>query len=146
MQLTDTVNSCKGRLHLEIYKAGRLVETDDGDNLVIDMGRSILAGLIGGKDTGKYITHIGVGSNAVNPDYGDTGLSQQYLIQVDSATYDGKNVRFDFVIGNGDANGLAIREYGLFFNDGRLFSRRVRQSTIGKESDIEIKGYWEIRF
>ena len=44
------------------------------------------------------------------------------------------------------ANGMAIREFGLFFADNTLFSRRVRKSTIGKEDDIQITGYWEIYF
>lgn len=146
MQLIDTPISCKGVLHLDIYRNGKLVDSDEGNNLVIDMGRSILAGMLGGQDAGRFITHIGVGTGSTPPDNGNTGLTSQYLIKTDSTTYDGKNVRFNFTIGNGDANGLSIREYGLFFNDGRLFSRRVRTSTIGKESDIEIKGYWEIRF
>ena len=61
-----------------------------------------------------------------------------------SVEYANNKVKFNFTIGTNVANGMAIREFGLFFADGTIFSRRVRASAIGKESDIEITGYWEI--
>ena len=145
MQISDTAISCNGRLYLEVYKDGRLIDKDHGDNLVVTVGRTTLAGLLGGRDTGKFITQIGFGSGTNPANDTDTGLTQTAMINIDGVTYTGTDVRFNFTLGLGDANGLAIREYGLFFNDGKLFSRRVRSSVISKENDIEIKGYWEIK-
>ena len=146
MQIIDTVANCSGRLYLEVYKSGALINKDTGDNLVVNIGRSTLAGLLGGRDAGKFITHIGVGSGMTPTNDTDTALAQQTLVGIDGVVYSGNVVRFNFTLGYGNANGIAIREYGLFFTDGTLFSRRVRNSVISKESDIEIKGYWEIRF
>ena len=66
------------------------------------------------------------------------------LIDIGSVEYDTAKVRFNFEIGTNQANGVSIREFGLFFADGTLFSHRVRKSVIGKENDIKISGYWDI--
>lgn len=144
MQFMDTLNNCNGKLFLEVRKNGKIIEVDNGSNLIVDVGRMKLVGVLGGKDVGKLIDRIGVGSGSSPADYGDKNLTQQVLIPLTSTEYDGKKVRFNFVIGNSDANGVVIREFGLFFNDGTLFSRRVRKSSIGKENDIELTGHWDI--
>ena len=74
----------------------------------------------------------------------DTGLTNGVLVDIESVDYEGTSVKFNFCVGTGQANGLNVREFGLFFADGTMFSHRVRQSVIGKESDIEITGFWEI--
>jgi hypothetical protein len=45
-----------------------------------------------------------------------------------------------------EANGKAIREFGLLTEDGTLFARRIRANPIYKESDISIEGEWIIIF
>lgn len=138
------VQAVRGHVHLEIRKNGQLIDMEDDHNVVVTGGRSKLAGLLGGRDAGKYITQVGVGTNAAAATESDTNLTDRVLIPVSSADYEGAKVRFNFTIGSGQANGLTIRELGLFFSDNTMFSRRVRRSAIGKEDDIEINGYWDI--
>jgi hypothetical protein len=45
-----------------------------------------------------------------------------------------------------EANGMAIREFGLLTANGTLFARRIRANPIYKESDISIEGEWIIIF
>ena len=134
----------RGHVHLEVRKSGELIDVDDDHNVVVSGGRAMLAGVLGGRDAGKYITQVGVGTSAAAATESDTDLASKALIAISSATYDGAKVRFNFTIGSGQANGLTIRELGLFFSNGTMFSRRVRKSAIGKEDDIEIAGYWDI--
>jgi hypothetical protein len=138
------VQAVRGHVHLEIRKNGQLIDMEDDHNVVVTGGRSKLAGLLGGRDAGKYITLVGVGTNAAAATEADTNLTDRVLIPVSNAAYEGAKVRFNFTIGSGQANGLTIRELGLFFSDNTMFSRRVRRSAIGKEDDIEINGYWDI--
>ena len=134
----------RGYVHLEVRKNGKLIDVDDDHNVVVNGGRAMLAGILGGRDAGKYITQVGVGTSATAATESDTDLVGKVLIAISGATYDGAKVRFNFTIGSGQANGLTIRELGLFFSNGTMFSRRVRKSAIGKEDDIEIAGYWDI--
>ena len=99
-----------------------------------------------GGNYNSRITKVGVGSGSAPASDTDTGLTDTFLIPIQSTEYAGTKVRFNFTLGNADANGLLIRELGLFFADDVMFSRRVRKSIIGKEDDISIAGYWEIYF
>ena len=71
-------------------------------------------------------------------------MTDAVLVNVTSVECEGTSVKFNFCVGTNEGNGLNVREFGLFFDDGTMFSRRVRQTVIGKESDIEIVGFWEI--
>ena len=141
----ESVRELRGRVHLEVRHSGRLVIKEDDHNLIVEAGRAKLAKLLGGGYTGR-ITHVGVGTGQDPAEPGDTGLSDAVLVPVGNAEYEATSVRFPFEFGTEDANGLLIREFGLFFGDGSMFSRRVRKSIIGKESDIKITGFWEIYF
>nr|DAX35155.1 MAG TPA: tail-collar fiber protein [Bacteriophage sp.] len=141
----DTLAALRGAVHLAVYKNGKLLFEETDHNLIVTTGREKLARLIGGDYTG-CITKVGVGTGSAPASDTDTGLTDAVLVPVQSTSYAGTKARFDFIIGNGDANGLLIRELGLFFGDGVMFSRRVRKSIIGKEDDISITGYWEIYF
>lgn len=133
----------RGSVHLEVRKAGRLVEVETDHNLIVAVGRAKLAKLLGGGYSG-HITQIGVGTGSAAAADGDTALTDAVMIPLDSTEYDGAKVKFNFTIGTGTANGINIREFGLFFADGTMFSHRVRKSVIGKEDDLKITGYWEI--
>lgn len=137
-------HAVRGDVHLEVKKNGIVIDVSDEHNVVVIGGRSVLAGLLGGRDSGKYITHVGVGTSSNAATENDTDLVGKVLIAVSGATYDGPKVRFNFTIGSSQANGMTIRELGLFFANGVMFSRKVRKSAIGKEDDIEITGYWDI--
>lgn len=139
----DTSRDMRGAVHLEVRKAGEVVLDETEHNLIVVEGRSKLAQMLGGA-YGGHITKIGVGTGSTPAADGDTKLTGAVLLNIKSVTYDGTKVRFNFTIGSGEANGVNIREFGLFFADNTMFSRRVRKSVIGKENDIEITGYWDI--
>ena len=141
----DTFSGARGTIYLAVYRNGKLVFEETDHNLIVTTGREKLARLLGGGYNSR-ITHVGFGSGSAAAIDTDTGLTNAVRIPVQSTSYAGTKVRFDFTVGNGDANGLLIRELGLFFGDGTMFSRRVRKSIIGKEDDLSIVGYWEINF
>ena len=143
LALKDTSQDMRGAVHLEVRKAGKVVLEETEHNLIVTAGRAKLAQMLGGA-YGGHITKIGVGTGSTTAADGDTKLADAVLLDIKSTTYDGTKVRFNFTIGSGEANGVNIREFGLFFADNTMFSRRVRKSVIGKEKDIEITGYWDI--
>ncbi len=145
MVFQDSTKPCRGDFHLAVYKDGKIIDRIDDHNLVVDAGRIRLAELAAGK-SGSCITKIGVGSGSTAEAADDTELEGQQLFPLTSATVDGRDARFDFLIDNSQANGLKIHEFGLFCADGTMFSHRVRTGLIEKEDDIQIKGYWILHF
>lgn len=143
MQETEQLNGMRGSVELKIYRNGVLEEIEREHNLIVTAGRSKLAKLLGGGYAGG-INRVGVGTGSTPAADTDTGLTNTVYIPVTSVEYGDAKVRFNFVIGSNDANGLNIQELGLFFADDTIFSRRVRKSVIGKENDLQITGYWEI--
>ena len=84
---------------------------------------------------------------------GDTELENQQLFPLTSIELNGRDVKCNFLISENEANGLSIRELGLFCADGTMFSHRVRLNeetgevgVIEKFSDIELKGFWVLHF
>ena len=145
MVFQDSTKPCRGDFHLAVYKGGEIIDLVDDHNLVVDAGRIRLAELAAGKSS-ACITKIGVGSGSTAEAADDTELDGQQLFPLTSATVDGRDARFDFLIDNSQANGLKIHEFGLFCADGTMFSHRVRTGLIEKEDDIQIKGYWILHF
>lgn len=143
MQEKEQLNSMRGSVELKIYRNGVLEEIEREHNLIVTAGRSKLAKLLGGGYAGG-INRVGVGTGSTPAADTDTGLTSPVYIPVKSVEYSTAKVRFNFIIGTSDANGVNIRELGLFFADNTMFSRRVRKSVIGKEADLQITGYWEI--
>ena len=145
MVFQDSTKPCRGDFHLAVYKDGEIIDRIDDHNLVVDAGRIRLAELAAGKSS-ACITKIGGGSGSTAEAADDTELEGQQLFPLTSASVDGRDARFDFLIDNTQANGLKIHEFGLFCADGTMFSHRVRTGLIEKEDDIQIKGYWILHF
>ena len=139
------VQQCRGEFHIEIHRDGKVIETFGDHNLVVNSGRARLAELAAGKSD-RTITQIGLGTGSATEAEEDTALENQQLFPLSAVSVEGRDARFDFVIGENDANGLAIREFGLFCSDGTMFTHRVRRGVIEKESDIELHGYWILHF
>lgn len=143
IQIEDRTRDLRGAVHLDVYKDGKLIESETDHNLIVTVGRTQLAKLLGGGYTG-HITKIGVGTGSAAATDTDKGLTGGVLIDIGKVEYDTAKVRFNFEVGTNQANGIPISEFGLFFADGTMFSHRVRKSVIGKENDIKISGYWDI--
>lgn len=145
MILRENLSGCKGHIHFVVKKAGKVVEKFDDHNLIVTSGRQMMAELLTGLST-AFITHIGVGTGTDTAEISDTSLQNQTLVPVTSSWAENKVAHFNFVVDTETANGLQITEFGLFAGDGTMFSHRVRNGAIAKENDVEIEGYWEIRF
>jgi len=136
-----------GRLRLVIRRRGRVVEIDEDDNLVMDGPRADIASNLAGVPVDILpITHVAVGTNGTAPTGQDQAITNAFtkpLLQVTRPSP--MVVVCTFQILSSDANGLAIREFGLLRSDGSLYARRTRGGkVIEKDSDIEIDGEWTL--
>ena len=143
--LRDKPVESAGAICFDVVKNGEAIKHYEDHNLIVTLGRQRMAELLAGIST-SYVTQVGVGTNNTAATIDDTGLTDAVLTPVTSATADGKVARFNFFIDTKTANGLKICEFGLFCADGTMFSHRTRTGIIEKANDIEINGYWEIRF
>lgn len=166
VKVKEGIQEIRGEFGLQVYKRGKLVDEYVDHNLIVEVGRQRLAELAAGKSTAA-IKYIGFGSGknyvangrALETDK-DTTLEDLQLFEFKTSEVDGAAVevngmdaRFNFCLTEAEANGLEIREIGLFCADGVMFSHRVRTNkkrtkilTIDKEDDLEIKGYYILHF
>lgn len=147
MRLKERLASLRGTLHFSVWRGGEEVERYEQHNLIVDAGRKKLAEVIAGLSPGR-IASVGVGTGAAAASVLDTKLTDQLLIPITKASIDGLTARFEFEIGKDVANGMNIKEFGLFFGDGTMFSHRVREggNDLVKADDIIITGFWEVDF
>jgi hypothetical protein len=139
--------SIEGSFSLVIKdKEGKVIKTIKEKNLIVNGGRNSAARLIGGGGGGKQITQIAVGTSGTAASLPDSDLTDKFIKAVTSVSYPQTGaVTFAFEIGVSEANGMAIREFGLFSADNSLFARKVRD-VINKTSDISLEGTWTIQF
>ena len=136
-----------GRLRLAIFSRGRLIETFDEDNIVVDGYKNTHSRLIGG-DTANYrVTQFAVGTSGLAAAAGNTVLTSQFIKAVSSVAYPAASqTQFGFSLLSGEANGKAISEFGLLTAAGVLYARRVRATPLNKTTDISFTGTWTITF
>jgi len=148
VNLIDTLSRApSGLIELDIFRHGRLIERFSDKNLIVDNSKQMHARLLGGDATNRTITQFGIGTNGTAPAAGNTALTGAYLKAVDSITYPASNqVRFAFSLGAGEANGIAILEFGLLTANNTLYARKVRAQALAKESDLTLSGTWTISF
>lgn len=144
MQKEDTIK-VRGEFRVEIIKDGKVIETYFDPNVITVVGRTQLAHLLGADVTGRSITKIGFGTGSSAASSSDTSLAIGAFVKATGAvTYPtSTSVKFAFLLGTGDANGMSITEFGLMCTDNTLFARKVR-SAIAKTSSISLSGTWEI--
>jgi hypothetical protein len=140
-------NRPKGIFYMKLLRSGIVIEEYCDHNLVVDTAFFQMARLVGNDVLGRTITKVGFGTNGNPPQVSDTALSSQYLREVSGYTFpeDGK-VQINWVLPPSENNDMAIREFGLFTQDGTLFARVVRAHVIHKEPDLSIEGIWTISF
>lgn len=146
MKVIDKFNTpITGTLHLRAYnRAGVEVWNSTGKNLIVATGYSAAAEALAGIP-GAKIAHVAIGSNGDEPDETDTAIKNAVLVPIQRIDYPAPGtVRFNFTIGYDTAPGLNIREFGLITEDGRLFSRKVRE-VLEKSQYLTISGMWEIK-
>lgn len=135
----------RGAVNIQVFEHGKLIGTIEENNLVVTLGKTNITKLLGGNAAGKAITKVGVGENDISADVTDNALTNAFTKDISSVTYpDGQSVMFHFDIDNTEANGLTIREFGLFNADDVLFARKVRNAEIIKTNAIRLVGTWKI--
>jgi len=136
----------KGELTLSLIDSAtrEVISTNTHRNLIVDSGYKVTAQVLAGV-TGAKISSVQVGISSHEPVPNDTDITDSVSVPIVTVEYpDDFSVRFNFEINSGTANGLDIVEFGLTTQDGRLFSRLVREQVISKTTDIEILGAWTI--
>jgi hypothetical protein len=90
---------------------------------------------------------IALGTNGTPPAPGDTEITDPFTKAVESVEYPAPGqVRFNWLVAENEANGMAVMEFGLICADGTLFARYVRQTPLNKDSDFLLEGDWTIEF
>ena len=146
----------RGELRYTVYKNGVPIEKFDDKNLILFGTRIRLAHLITGDESvfslaeifsGLAINKIAIGTNGDIPTGHDTVIIDPFTKTFERFDYpDIGHARFFWKINEDEANGKAIREFGLLTQDNTLFARRFRDKPINKDSDISIDGEWIIAF
>lgn len=147
MRFTDRTPSPRGMFALQVYRRGVLVERFEDHNLIVNRGRTNVVYLLGAGGTSLVIASIGFGTNGAPASPNDTALQGAFVKPLDSVSYpDAYSVQFNFSLGNNDANGLQIQEFGLLTQSGLLHARKVRGGVLIKESDLSLTGTWTLNY
>ena len=144
---------------------GNVLYSFNDANMIMTATKETLAHLIGGDVAGKSVTHVVLGNDDTTPspdNFSIGGINTEslasgqnlatggvlcaYLKTVTGHTYPvAGRITFNWVLDYGEANGLAIKEYGLVCSDLTLFARKTR-GTVTKDSGMHIAGAWTIIF
>lgn len=146
--MKDLFKNLKGVFVLQVICAhtGEVLEHYEDHNLVVNNGRSAVMTLLGSASSTKQLTKLSVGTNGTAPNGADTAITGAFTKALGTVTYPTiSSVKFDWSLGAGEANGIAIAEFGLLCTDNTLFARKVRE-IINKNSDIILNGNWTISF
>lgn len=135
----------KGAVNIQVFENDVLIKHIQENNLVVTLGKTNIAKLMGGDAAGKAITKIALGTSAIPALVGDTTITAAFSKSFSAVTYpDAQSVQFAFDIDNTEANGMTIREFGLLNSSDVLCARKVRDTEITKTNAIRLVGTWEI--
>jgi hypothetical protein len=137
----------RGRLCYTVFKNGVPIEKNEGNNLIVNGVCLQMARLIAGYVTQRSINCISLGASGAAPRVDDTQITDAFTKAVSGFEYPTNGqVKIKWTLLTSEANGKAIREFGLLTANRALSARRVREHPIYKESDISIEGEWIIIF
>lgn len=137
-----------GCFYVEVIDAasGLILDEFQESNLVVTLGHTNLAKLLGGNASGKKIDRIAIGTNGDTPTLTDTTIAGMFSKAVTDVTYpEANSVRFAWAIAADEANGMVIKEFGLLNVDGVLCARKVRTEIV-KTDSVRLVGSWKITF
>lgn len=147
MILSDEFSGPTGSVFLKIFRGGNFVQSWCDHNLIVTGSKLVHAQLLGGAVTGNSVASIGFGTSGTAPVVGNTTLTGAYTKALDGVSYPASNqVTFAFSLGSGEANPLAILEFGLLTASGALYARTTRAAALNKAADISLSGTWTITF
>jgi hypothetical protein len=139
----------QGILKLRVFKKGKLIEDDGGNNLITNYPRNMLARHLTGEDEALsyLITQVAVGTDGTPPQGNNNSIASPLIKDITGFSYPAVGqVQFDWELLETEGNGMTIYEFGLLTAEGILFARRTRTAPINKDSDIRIEGHWKILF
>lgn len=148
IQIADSAGCLKGKFLMRVLnRSGLIVSEYRDNNMIVNGARIAMSRLVSeGIESGKVITRFGVGTNTDTATPADTGLTDCYANAIITHDFpEAGTVRFFWKLGYDEANDKNISEFGLFCDDGSLFSRKVR-SPIFKAADLAFEGEWSIIF
>lgn len=163
MNIVEKTMPLRGSVELVALRGDSVLWRSETDNLIVTVGKDALAKLLGGNRS-QNVTKISVGTNGAPTNASDTALANPFSKPLEAKRYNGYTgawygnsvnvsagqLRCEWILLNSEANGLAIREFGLLFSDDVLFARYVRPpsggepDTILKQSDMTLAGAWTI--
>ena len=128
-------------------KDGKILDIYEKHNLVVDVGRTALAELLGGlNQSDKKVTQGGFGTSDTAPLPGNTSLTTEFKKVLDGVSYPATaKVSFEYSLSTLEYNGNTIKEFGLFTFDDTLFARLTHPG-IAKTSVIGLTVEWVITF
>jgi hypothetical protein len=163
MKFIDSYENAKGVFSYKAYRHedGKkiLIAEYRSRNKIVNGAKNQMAHLVAGESAGFKITQIGFGTSDAPTSADDDGLKNAFVKEVSGYSFpgDGK-VLFTVILETGEANGLEIREAGLFCEDGTMFARNRREELdedtgefnplppLVKAADFSLEAEWEITF
>jgi hypothetical protein len=105
------------------------------------------AHLAAGDVEDRRIAAIALGANGAAAGAEDAEITEPFVKEMASVEYPAPGqVRFNWLITAGEANGMAVMEFGLICADGTLYARYVREKPLNKANDFLLEGDWTIEF
>jgi hypothetical protein len=134
-----------GEVSIKVFRDSLLIESIEEKNLVVTLGKTNIAKLLGGDAQGKAIDKISIGTSGITATADDNTITGAFTKAISSITYpDAQSVMFHFDIDNVEGNGIIIREFGLLNSNNILCARKVRDTEIIKTNAVRLVGTWKI--
>jgi len=146
-EIIKIVGNFEMKVFQNINNKLKLIEHYKDFNLVVNVGKEKICRLLVNDNGSNWINKIGFGTSDSAVNISDTSLTDGYIKNVNSYSYEDDNtsIKFNWDLGLTENNGVTIKEYGLICEDFTLFSRKIRTG-INKESNISFDGTWSIKF
>lgn len=137
----------KGNIKFEVIRNGEVVEEREIENLIVDVGKAQVAGLINGVVTTPF-TYIAIGTGTTAPASTDTALQTEVDRQAATTSQATTNVTNDTAVLEATFNftaSYAITESGVFdaATGGNMLARQTF-SAINVVSGDSLKVTWKI--
>jgi hypothetical protein len=127
-------------------RTGRLLSRGRRHNLVVDAGLDLLRDLVYGD--AAVPSHGAVGTDNTAPAAGDVALGAEvFRDQISQRTKQAAGLVIKFVVGSQQANGLTLREAGLFnaASSGIMYARATPDQVV-KSDAILVIYTWTLSF
>ncbi|WP_322528552.1 hypothetical protein R5R73_01320 [Salinicola sp. LHM] len=106
-----------------------------------------LGRLLANADPAAVVAEVGFGTGNTSETFDDTTLTGAYrkpIERIEVVADNPRQLRAHWALERNEANGLPIREIGLFTADDVLIARVTRASAIEKTPDMELGDWFEL--